>query len=243
MTSGRHQPPKPSGERGGRPAVWARIRRTTGTGPRRMSLVVASVCLCGMAAGVSLAAFSSAGDQAGHAAGAGNGSSTDTSHSPQSTPPVASSSTGPNVTSAGIAKTALRYPPDLQGQVVRWAKGRGGTAWSAVTAQLGGVTQVAGARLYSQLRLECATLRLSVQTARNAPPIPYEVMQRSYAKVLAGLAVTSGDCQEAITVRSSGDEDQRITVDKALLNRSLAEFAAESEELYTVTAEIRTLRR
>jgi hypothetical protein len=32
-------------------------------------------------------------------------------------------------------------------------------------------------------------------------------------------------------------------VNKALLNRSLAQFSTESRELYTATAEIRTLRR
>jgi len=86
--------------------------------------------------------------------------------------------------------------------MARWAGGRGGTAWSAVTAQLGDATQVAGARLYSKLRLECASLGSSVQAARSATPIPDEVMQRSYAKVLAELAVTSADCQDAITVRT-----------------------------------------
>jgi hypothetical protein len=32
-------------------------------------------------------------------------------------------------------------------------------------------------------------------------------------------------------------------VNRALLDQSLAQFAAESRELYTATAEIRTLRR
>jgi hypothetical protein len=112
-----------------------------------------------------------------------------------------------------------------------------------VTDELGSVTQVGGAQLYSQLRLECARLGSSVQTARRAPPIPDKVMQRSYAKVLAGLVVTSAGCRDAISVRAESDEGQRITVNKVLLNKTLAQFAAESKALYMATAEIRALRR
>ena len=104
------------------------------------------------------------------------------------------------------------------------------------------MAQVGGAQLYPELRLECASLGLSVQTARSAPPIPDMLMERSYANVLAKLAVTSTDCRDAISVRAVGDEGQQITVDKALLNRSLSQFAAESRELYAATAEIRPLR-
>jgi hypothetical protein len=68
-------------------------------------------------------------------------------------------------------------------------------------------------------------------------------MQRLYAKVLAGLSTTAADCRNAISVRPEGDEGQRIDVNNVLLNRSLAQFAAESKELYTATAEIRTVRR
>jgi hypothetical protein len=44
-------------------------------------------------------------------------------------------------------------------------------------------------------------------------------------------------------VHPVGDEDQRFTVNKTLLNRVLAQFTAETKALYTATAEIRTLRR
>jgi hypothetical protein len=44
-------------------------------------------------------------------------------------------------------------------------------------------------------------------------------------------------------VRPEGDEGQQIYLNKVLLNRSLAQFATESRDLYTATAEIRTLRR
>ena len=137
----------------------------------------------------------------------------------------------------------MRYPPALKGQIVHWAAGRGGVAWWAVTTQLGGVTQTAGARLYSQLRLQCASLASSAQAAREAPPIPDEAMQRMYTKVLAALSTTAARCRNAISVRPEGDEGQQIYLNKALLNQSLAQFATESRELYTATAEIRALRR
>ncbi len=243
MRNGRHQRSKPPDDRDGQQAGWARISSATGNGSHRMLLVAAVVGLCAIATGVSLAAFSSPSGQAGHIAGASNGSLAGTARAPLPTPPVASSTTGPNITSAGIARTVLQYPPELKGKILRWTEGRGGAAWSAVTAQLGNVTQVGGARLYSELRLECASLASSVQTARSAPPIPDEVMQRSYAKVLAQLSITAADCQNAISVRPEGDEGQRIDVNNVLLNRSLTQFVAESNELYTATAEIRTLRR
>ncbi len=102
---------------------------------------------------------------------------------------------------------------------------------------------MAGARLYPELRLECASLGSSVRAARSAPPIPDEAMQHSYAKVLAALSVTAAGCRNAISVHQEGDEDQRIEVNKVLLNGSLAQFVAQSKELYTATAEIRTLHR
>ena len=207
-------------------------------------LAAAAAGLCAIATGVSLAACSSPSAQTGHAAGASSGGSpTAATQAPRLSAPVASSTTGPNVTNADIAKTALRYPPALQGQIVHWDAGRGGVAWWAVTMQLGDITQTAGVRLYSQLRLECASLTPSAQAALGAPPIPDEAMQRMYAKVLTALSATAADCQNAISVRQEGDEGQRIDLNETLLNRSLAQFATESRELYTATAEIRTLRR
>jgi hypothetical protein len=241
MTSGRHQPPKPLDDREGRPPGWARVRRATGYEPRLMLVVGTAVGLVAIATGVLLAAFSSPSAQTGHAV-VGDGSSAATVRSAQPTPPVVSSTTGPNMTSAGIAKTALQYPSELKGQILRWSAGLSGAALSAVTTQLGDLSQVAGTGLYSQLRLECASLGSGVQAARSAPPIPDEVMQRSYANVLARLSVTAADCQNAISVHQQGDEGQRIELNKVLFTRSLAQFAAESRELYTATAEIRTLR-
>ncbi len=208
-----------------------------------MLLVATAVGLCTIVTGASLAALSSPGGQAGRLAAVGGSTGTGAGRSSQPTPPVPSSSTGPNVTTAGIAKTAMQYPPKLKDQILQWAEGSGGAAWSAVTAQLGSVTQAAGARLYSQLRLECATLASSVQAARSAPAIPDEAMQRLYAETLARLSGTAANCRNAISLRPEGDEGQGISVNKGLLSVSLAQFPAESKELYAATAEIRTLRR
>jgi hypothetical protein len=244
VTNGRHEPSRPRDGRDGRRASWARIPRATGNGSRWVRMAAAAVGLCAIVIGVSLAAFSAPSGQTGRVAGASNGGSTAaTAQSTQPTIPVASGTTRPNVTNDGIAKTALRYPPALKDQMLRWAAGRGGVAWSAVTAQLGDVTQTAGTRLYSELRLECASLASSARAALDAPPIPDEAMQRMYVKVLAALPVTASDCRNAISVRQDGDEDQRIDVNTVLLNRSVVQFATESRELYTATAEIRTLRR
>lgn len=241
MTNDRHEPPRP---RDDRRASLGRIPLATGDARRRMLLAAAAVGLCAIVTGVSLAAFSSPGGQTGHTVGASSsGSQTAATQAPQALAPVASGTTGRNVTSAGIAKTALQYPPALKGQVLHWVAGRGGVAWWTVTTQLGGVTQTAGARLYSQLRLECANLASSARAALDAPPIPDEAMQRMYAKVLTALSATAADCRNAISVRPQGDEGQQIDLNKALLNRSLAQFATESRKLYTATAEIRTLRR
>lgn len=241
MTNGGHEPLRP---RNGRRASRAQIPRATRNRSRRVLLAAGAVGLCAIVTGALLAAFSSPSGQTGHVAGASSGGTpTAATRAPHSPELVASSTTGPNVTNAGIAKTALRYPPALKGQIVHWAAGRGGVAWWAVTTQLGNVTQTAGARLYPQLRLECASLASSAQAAMEAPPIPDAAMQRMYTKTLAALSVTATGCRNAISVSPEGDEDQRIGLNKSLLNHSLAQFATESRELYTATAEIRTLRR
>ncbi|MBV9384293.1 MAG: hypothetical protein JO242_26975 [Streptosporangiaceae bacterium] len=68
-------------------------------------------------------------------------------------------------------------------------------------------------------------------------------MQRLYAEVLAGLSGATVDCRNAISIHTQDVENIRIDLNKALLNRSLAQFAAESNLLYTATAELRTLPR
>jgi ribosomal protein L5 len=60
--------------------------------------------------------------------------------------------------------------------------------------------------------------------------------------VLDGLSSAAADCRNAISVRRVTDQSQSISLNKVLLNRSLAEFAVESKQLYRAIAEIRTLR-
>ena len=218
MTNGRHQPSKPLDDRDGRRPGRIGIPWRAGRGSRWILLAAAGVGLCAIMTGALLAVFSSPGGRAGNNSGLSNGSAAAAARPAQPTSPVRSSTTGPDITNAGIAKTALRYPPARKGQIVRWASGLGGTAWSAVTAQLGDVTQTGGAGLYSPLRVRCTNLVSSVRTAQSAPTIPDAVMQRSYARVLSRLAVTAANCRNAISVHPDGDEGQEINVNKALLD-------------------------
>lgn len=242
MMKGRHRPSDPRDDGDEQQTRRLRVPWVTGNRPGRVALVVSAVCLCLIAAGAALAAISSPGGQAGPIAGAGN-STAAAGQAAQPTAPAASSGavTVPGVASDGIAKTALRWPPGLKHQMLRWRAGPGGAAWSQVSVRLGNAMQAAGVRLYAQMRLACVSLGSSVQAAQGAPPIPDAAMQRLYVKVLAGLSGAAADCRSAISAHSQGGDTQTIDLNKALLNHALAEFAAGSKKLYTATAEIRTL--
>ncbi|HEX6519268.1 MAG TPA: hypothetical protein VF070_04525 [Streptosporangiaceae bacterium] len=247
MTSDWYRPGEPPGPGAGdqrRPgrSRRARARRAGGRWAGRWVLIGSVALLCAFAAGASLAAFYSPSGQrsSGGKPAAALG---------VAQPPTAHAAPGRVITgsselrSNGTAKTALQWPTALTSQIQHWTAGSGGAALSAVTAQLGKAAQAGGLKLYAQLRAACANLRSSVQTARNAPPIPDAAMQRLYASTLVGLANAAADCLSAVSVRQAGDEDLQIHVNSALLNRSLAELAVGSKQLYTATAEIRTLRR
>jgi hypothetical protein len=240
----RHNPPKSPDEDDERPTRQTRHRQATGNRSGRILLAAGAVGLCAIATGVSLAAFSSSGGRAGTASD-GHSPSAVTGQTAQPQVPAASHGgiTAPGLTSAGIAKTALRWPSGHDHQMLVWKEGRGGIAWSAVTTQLGNAMQAGGVRLYPELRQACISLASSVATAQAAPPIPDGAMQRSYAKALSGLSGAATDCRSAISIRPEGDEGTKVTLNKTLLNRALAEFAAESKKLYTATAEIGTLHR
>jgi hypothetical protein len=246
MMRGRHHSSKLPDEGHEQQAGWARLRQATGNRSGRIRLAAAAVGVCAIITGVSMAAFSSPAERAGQASGGGANSGPSTATA-QTTPPQAPVSsrgtTGPGLTRAGIAKTALQVPPGRQHQMVVWKKGPGGAAWSAVTTQLGEAMQAGGVRLYPLMRLSCMNLGSSVKTAQAAPPIPDRAMRLLYASVLAGLSSAAADCGSAISIHPDGDEGLRININKALLSRSLAEFAADSKKLYTATAAIRTLSR
>lgn len=237
-------------------ARWRLVHRRNGSGPSWISLAALGVCLCAIAAGISLTAFSrSAGPSdagAAHrftaassdpAAASGGPVATARSAPTAGSAPSVSGTPGSGLTSNGIASTAMRWPPDLKPRIQRWYTGSGGAALRTVTAQLGNTMQVAGVRLYPEVKQACVALGSSVETALAAPPIPYAAMQQAYDKVLAGLSGAVTECRNAISVRPEGDEDLQTDLNKALLNHSLAEFAAESKALYDATAEIRTLPR
>jgi hypothetical protein len=244
MTSDWRRPQEPSdsgNERRAGRARGARARRAGGKGPSRWFLLGSAALLCAIAAGASLSAFS---------APSGQRSASKTPAAAlriaEPTVPAASSAANagsPTVRSNGIAKTALQWPTALTSQIRRWTAGSGGAALSAVTTQLGKATQAGGLKLYAQMRVTCTNLRSNAETARRAPPIPDGVMQRLYASTLVKLSSAAADCRSAVSIHQVGDEDQEIHVNNALLNQSLAELAAGSRQLYTATAEIRTLRR
>jgi hypothetical protein len=262
MTSDQPEPARPADRDIETRARWTPVHRKNGSGPSWISLAALGACLCAIVAGVSIAAFSrhagpSRADAGGRSAAASSGPTAaggGPAATVRSTPPAGSAggaaraasasaaggSTG--LTSNGIASTAMRWPPGLEPRIQRWNSGPGGAALRTVTAQLGNTMQVAGVRLYPEVKQACVALGSSVETALAGPPIPYAAMQQAYDKVLAGLSGAVTECRNAISVRPEGDEDLAIDLNKALLNHSLTEFAAESNALYEATAEIRTLR-
>jgi len=242
------------------------VNRAGGGGSRRMLLIGLAVFLCIGAAGAVAALLSSpGGSRAGYIAGPGPSGQSDqvagTSSSPAATktrsaPPTATKTrtahptprassravTGADVTSKGVAKSALRWPPQLQRQMRRWWAGSGGTALTAVEAQMGNAMQAAGLKSYSLMRLACVSLASGISRAQSGPPIPYDVMQRLYARTLAGLSRAAADCHTAISTHGEG-EDTEIHVNGPLLDQARAEFAAMSKKLYAATAEIQALGR
>ena len=123
-----------------------------------------------------------------------------------------------------------------------WWKGPGGAALSTVETQMGSAMQDAGLKMYSPMRLACVSLASGIDTAQTGPPIPYDLMQRLYARTLTGLSRAAADCRAAISLHPHG-EDVDIDLNKGLLNQSRAEFAAMSKRLYMATAEIQALGR
>jgi hypothetical protein len=257
MMDGQREPIKPRDDTEQQPGSLSVPGAASGSSRRTLLLTIA-VFLCVVAAGVSAAVFSSPGggqagsiagpesgsSQAGHTTGTGN-RPTAKARSAQPTAPHASSRvvTGPDVTSNGTADSALRWPPRLERQILRWLAGPGGFSLDSVETHMGNAMQTAGLKLYSPMRLACVSLASDIGTAQAGPPIPYDAMQRLYARALDGLSGAAADCRTAISVDANGDESVHIHVDKVLLNRSRAEFAAMSSKLYTATAQIQSLSR
>ena len=236
-------------------------------GSHRMLLIGLAVFLCIGAAGVIAAVLSSpGGSHAGYIAGPApsggqSGRATSTDSSPAATKtrsaqPTASKArttqptprasnrtvTGADVTSKGVTKSALRWPPQLHRQMLRWRAGPGGSALTAVETQMGNAMQAAGLKMYVPMKMACESLASGIGAAQAGPPIPYEAMQRLYAKALAGISRAAIDCRAAISVHVDG-EDVGVHLNHGLLYQSREEFAAMSSKLYKATAEIQALGR
>jgi hypothetical protein len=147
-------------------------------------------------------------------------------------------------TSAGVANTSTsRLPRQLAASLARWKAGPGGGILAALSTQAGSATQSAGVGLYASMRLACVKVGTAVTAALAAPPIPDAAMQRWYARALASLANAAADCRTAISVRRRGPEDLKIREFRPALNRSTAEFATGTRDLFLATAKLSGLRR
>lgn len=264
MTDGPREPSKPHND--GKQQAGSGEIPEAARGRSRRVLLLSVLVLCVAAGGVLAALLSSpGGSQADYSAGpgptgspvshaAGTGSSPARAKSPSAQPRAARTrpaqptarhmstrgAIGANVTSKGVAKSALLWPRQLHRQMLRWQRGSGGAALTTVVTQMGNAMQAAGLKLYAPMRLACVGLASSIRTAQTGPPIPYDVMQRLYARTLAGLSQAAADCRTAISMHGDG-EDVAAPVNGQLLNRARAEFAPMSKTLYTATAEIQAL--
>src|SRR5215471_2453819 len=203
MTDSQPGSPKPATDGSRGPAGLARALWAGPGSSRRIVLIVLALCLCVAAAGVTVAVLSSPGSQAGHIAAGSSRSAAKAAQPKTEQPavPAASSpaATGAKVTSDGVAKSALGYPPRLKNQIQRWWEGPGGSALALVEKQLGIAMQAAGIKNYPVMKLTCVSLLSEIRTAQAAPPIPDRAMQRLYAGALAGLSSAAADCQKAIS--------------------------------------------
>jgi hypothetical protein len=237
--------PKRPADNGEQQTGSAEVPGAAGGSSRLVMLIAATVGLCLVLAGVAIAVFSSpGGSQAGRDAGVGNSPAVEITPAAQPTAaPVASSRATPRTggTSDGLAKSVLRWAPGHTRQILRWDAGPGGKTLAAVGEQMGTAMQSAGLKMYAPMKLACAQLASDVSTAQAGPPIPDNVMQRLYAKALAGLSGAAADCNNAIS-EHAGDEVTEIGLNRPLLNRARVEFAAASTKLYRATGEIESLR-
>ena len=226
-----------------------RSRWAGASGSRQALLVTLAVCLLVAVVGVAVAILSpGGGGQAGSVAGPVSGLVAGGTPSPQpstgkkSTPGRKITAAPPVVAGAGLAKTALEWPPRLKHQIEAWRAGPGGAALSAVTEQMGHAMQAAAVKLYPSMRLTCVKLASDIRTAQAAPPIPDAAMQQLYARALTGLSSAAADCRQAISAHASGDETLDIHLNKAQMSRARAGFTTASRRIYNATASIQALR-
>jgi hypothetical protein len=104
------------------------------------------------------------------------------------------------------------------------------TAFNALAAQMGTVSQTDLAGNVSGAASVCATLAEDVTNAQAAPPIPDPAAQFWYTRALADFSKAAADCH-------AGAQSQ----DAAMLNESTAALDAGARAMEKVTAAIRAL--
>jgi hypothetical protein len=124
--------------------------------------------------------------------------------------------------------------------LIKWNKGRGGTALAAVSNQLGEATQSAGVRLFADMKQACSELATAVTAARIGPPIPDAAMQSRYIGALSKLRQAARSCIAGISTHDS-EEPTVPQVDSRLLSKALEEFRAGTKELYRATWQVEAL--
>ena len=89
------------------------------------------------------------------------------------------------------------------------------------------------------MRSACIQLTRTVSTAEAGPQIPVAAMQMLYGKALAELAKGAADCQAAIAVKPTGDDETiGFVVNATKRQQAASELAAGARDIYRSTAEI-----
>jgi hypothetical protein len=171
------------------------------------------------------------------------GTGTGSSNRPGATASAVAAAQPPTQAAAEEANVGNAVKPTNSLRVAAWKAGHGGTAWRAVSAQLGTVLMMHAAKQVPQLPQACQVLGTAVTTARTAPPIPDRTMELWYERGLAQIGAGAADCRASITSKLTGDEDLVVHQNAALINRAMSELSTGSKELYKATAYVKTTGR
>lgn len=174
----------------------------------------------------------------GQTATASQGSSAPVSSAPAT---VSGAPATAGVTPEPVGPVALK--PSNPAQVAAWKAGPGGTALTAIAAQVGTVLMTHDARHFVQMKRECASLAAEVTTAGAAPAIPDPAMQDMYNKALGSLAAGAANCQAAVSSHQEGDEDLITSTNSSLMATAMSQLSVGTRDLYIATWKIRALKK
>ena len=210
---------------------------------RRFGILTSAVlALVGVA--VILVVVWPAGKGASSSTGTGTGAGTGSSGDPASTASAAAvRAQPPTHAAAEEANLGNAVKPARSLRVAAWNGGHGGTAWRAVSAQLGTVLMMDAEKQVPQLRQACQALATTVTTALAAPPIPDRTMELWYKRALTEIGAGAVDCHASITSKLHGDEVLVVHQDASLINRAMSELSTGSKELYKATAYVKAVGR